>query len=96
LGATVNAITHGDAAQPIAVECRIASERLLLSVANGGTPIPASAQLHLFEPLERGTSTRDGLGPGLFISQEIARAHGGTLLVTSFEEQTKFTFEMPL
>jgi signal transduction histidine kinase len=91
-----NAITHGDPAQPIDVECTVADHKLLLSVANGGTPIPAIAQLRLFEPFERGTSTRDGLGLGLFISQEIARAHGGTLLVASSEEQTKFTFEMPL
>jgi len=91
-----NAISHGDPAEPIAVECHIARDKLLLSVSNGGTPIPAIAQLRLFEPFERGTSTRDGLGLGLFISQEIARAHGGTLLVASSDKQTKFTFEMPL
>jgi hypothetical protein len=33
-----------------------------------------------------------GLGLGLYIASEIARAHGGTLEVTSSAEGTRFTF----
>jgi signal transduction histidine kinase len=33
---------------------------------------------------------------GLFIASEIARAHGGTLDVTSAESETRFSFRMPL
>ena len=39
---------------------------------------------------------REGLGLGLYIAHEIARAHGGTLNVTSTQEETRFTFRMPL
>ena len=39
---------------------------------------------------------RPGLGLGLYISSEIARAHSGTLDVTSTPAETRFTLRMPL
>ena len=39
---------------------------------------------------------QQGLGLGLFIASEIARAHRGTLTVASSPEETRFTFRMPL
>ena len=51
----------------------------------------------LFQPFFRASvpTEHKGLGLGLFISQEIARAHGGTLTVHSDEQETRFTFRMP-
>jgi sigma-B regulation protein RsbU (phosphoserine phosphatase) len=68
-----------------------------LSVANEGQPIPEAIQTRLFEPYYRGASAsgRQGLGLGLFIASEIARAHGGTLTVSSTAAETRFTFRMP-
>ncbi|WP_322098868.1 sensor histidine kinase [Microvirga roseola] len=37
-----------------------------------------------------------GLGLGLYIASEIARAHGGTLQVSSEPRETCFTFRMQL
>jgi signal transduction histidine kinase len=37
-----------------------------------------------------------GLGLGLYISSEIAKAHRGTLEVSSTPEETRFTFRMPV
>ena len=37
-----------------------------------------------------------GLGLGLYIASEIARAHGGRIDVTSSPDETRFTFRMPL
>jgi sigma-B regulation protein RsbU (phosphoserine phosphatase) len=36
------------------------------------------------------------LGLGLHIASEIARAHGGTITVSSDDKETRFTFVMPL
>jgi signal transduction histidine kinase len=51
----------------------------------------------LFQPFYR-LSTEDkqpGLGLGLYIASEIARAHVGTIEVTSSPQETRFTFRMP-
>jgi len=39
--------------------------------------------------------SRQGLGLGLYIASEIARAHGGVITATSDESETAFTFRMP-
>lgn len=66
--------------------------------ANAGEPIPPVALKHLFQPFYRSTvqNDREGLGLGLYISHEIAVAHGGTLTVSSTQDETRFTFHMPV
>jgi signal transduction histidine kinase len=51
----------------------------------------------LFQPFVRGTVRRSdgGLGLGLYIAAEIARAHGGELGVASTPAETCFTLRMP-
>ena len=51
----------------------------------------------LFQPFARGDvqSHQQGLGLGLYIASEIARAHGGTIDVASTPGETCFTFRMP-
>ena len=92
-----NAITHGARDQPIRVHADASGDAMELWVANGGTPIPAEAMDRLFQPFFRGEvrPSQQGLGLGLHIASEIARAHGGTLTVTSEERETRFTFRMP-
>jgi sigma-B regulation protein RsbU (phosphoserine phosphatase) len=93
-----NAVTHGAPGIPVEVEARTADGRFTLSVTNGGLPIPPEAQAQLFQPFFRGAvrRSRQGLGLGLFIVNEIAKAHGGSMNVVSTEEITRFTFSMPL
>jgi sigma-B regulation protein RsbU (phosphoserine phosphatase) len=52
----------------------------------------------LFQPFYRlaEQGSQQGLGLGLYIASEIARAHGGRIDVTSSPEETRFTFRMPL
>jgi phosphoserine phosphatase RsbU/P len=73
-------------------------DAFVLSVHNKGVPIPEEAQRRLFSPFTRGAVRPDqnGLGFGLLIVSEIARAHGGTVSVTSTAAETRFTFQMPL
>ncbi|MGV4791747.1 ATP-binding protein [Rhizobium sp. F40D2] len=67
-----------------------------LSVANTGAPIPADAIERLFLPFTRvADDGKQGLGLGLYIASEIAKAHGGRLRVASDETRTVFTLEIP-
>jgi signal transduction histidine kinase len=93
-----NALTYGDADSPIRVRATTRDRTFELSVANGGEPIPPSAQEHLFQPFFRAASQpgEAGLGLGLYIASEIAKAHGGSLTVSSSSVETRFTFQMPL
>jgi sigma-B regulation protein RsbU (phosphoserine phosphatase) len=93
-----NALTHGAPDQPVRIRAATADGRLELSVANAGEPIPSVVMQRIFEPFSRGTLRPglQGLGLGLYISHEIAKAHGGTLEVASTEAETRFTFRMPL
>jgi signal transduction histidine kinase len=92
-----NAITHGSPDKPIVARATTQNGTFELSVTNAGDPIPAAAMAQLFQPFYRGTVKRSlqGLGLGLFIASEIARAHGGTLDVKSSADETRFTFRMP-
>lgn len=91
-----NALTHGAKFEPIEIEAQVVGEALQIKVRNKGEPIPSNARDRLFQPFVRGNeTTRKGLGLGLYIASEIARAHGGTLTVESTDEGTCFTFRVP-
>jgi sigma-B regulation protein RsbU (phosphoserine phosphatase) len=93
-----NALSHGATNQPVRVRATTEGGLFKLSVANGGEPIPEAALERLFEPFFRGEvrASRQGLGLGLHIAAQIAKAHEGTLAVSSTSEETRFTFVMPL
>lgn len=93
-----NALTHGDATQPIIISASCARNRLVLSVSNVGPPIPNKISSRLFQPFWRGSNndSSKGLGLGLYIASEIARSHNGTLKVTSTPVLTTFTFSTAL
>lgn len=89
-----NALTHGSPDAPIRVRACSGEDMFELSVANSGDPIPPATLKRLFQPFSR-ASGRQGLGLGLYIASQIARAHGGTLDVASTPAETRFTFRMP-
>lgn len=93
-----NALTHGADGAPIQVSARIADDRFILSVKNAGAAIEPEAQDKLFQPFFRseGRESQQGLGLGLFIVSEIARAHGGAVSVRSCAEATVFSLSMPV
>lgn len=92
-----NALTHGDPRTPIEVRGRLHSGIMELSVTNAGEPIPEAALGRLFQPFSRATfqPRAQGLGLGLWICAEIAKAHGGELTVVSNSQETTFTLRMP-
>lgn len=92
-----NAMTHGDPGRPITFEAITRDGAFILSIANAGNPIPPEVRERLFQPFFRGAhrASQNGLGLGLYIASEIAKAHDGSLRVTSTSDETRFTFEMP-
>jgi len=94
-----NALEHGDADRPVRVDARCQDGSFELSVHNDGAAIPPGKLERLFQPFSRTLSDEPGpgLGLGLFIAAEIAKAHLGTLSVTSADgDGTRFTFRMPV
>ena len=92
-----NAVTHGTSETPVVISAFTTDNIFQLSVANGGDPIPNDVCDRLFQPFFRGgdTESRNGLGLGLFIVNEIATAHDGSMTLTSDRVETRLSFTMP-
>ena len=92
-----NAIIHSQSDSPVWVRARSDHNGFELSVANRCEPIAPQVLARLFQPYERASERpgQQGLGLGLYIASEIAKAHEGTLEVTSSVAETRFTFYMP-
>jgi signal transduction histidine kinase len=93
-----NAIVHGTENTPITARIADASEEAIVEVHNHGA-IPRELADTLFEPFHssrKKSRTGRGLGLGLYIAQQIARAHGGRVEVASSEgDGTRFTVHLP-
>ena len=93
-----NALQHGEPG--CVVECAVDgsdAEQVVLSVRNGG-PIPEDIRPHVFDPFRSRAAhhTRDdGLGLGLYIVDQIARAHEGSAEVVCDDHGTTFRVTFP-
>ncbi|WP_316794109.1 PAS domain-containing sensor histidine kinase [Pedobacter frigoris] len=89
-----NAITHGSSDAPVLLKATVNKDFWEIAVSNQGKPIPKEAMPYLFHPFHREDSqaSQNGLGLGLYIASEIAKAHNGTLTVKSDATETCFTF----
>jgi signal transduction histidine kinase len=95
-----NAVQYGAENGVVTLAAEENGEEIELRVHNRGTPIPERMIEKIFEPMVRrqppGDRNVTGLGLGLYIAREIVTAHGGTLEVTSTEEEgTTFTIHVP-
>jgi len=92
-----NAITYGRPDTPVRVQVTSAKGIFTLTVSNAGDDIPKDVLDTLFRPFSRGKnkSSQKGLGLGLFIASEIAKAHKGELIAESQNGETTFTLRMP-
>jgi signal transduction histidine kinase len=92
-----NALLYGADSTPVNVSVATDDYNLVLSVSNKGEPIPPEIQKRLFAPFTRGAAQdQQGLGLGLYIVTEIARAHGGAIDLVSTAEETRFTVRIPV
>jgi signal transduction histidine kinase len=94
-----NAVEHGDPARPVTVEVTANGDDLTIAVHNDGPPIPPELLRFLFEPFRRTVVRSErsrGLGLGLYITEQIIRAHGGRVEVDSTAEHgTTFSITLP-
>jgi len=95
-----NAVQHGEARSAIDLRINGAETELVVEVVNRGEPIPPTSLPFIFNAFRQGRSRyaarKHGLGLGLFIVQQIARAHGGSITVSSSEsEGTIFRVRLP-
>lgn len=96
-----NAVRYCAPGTAVLLRARAKNDQVVLAVHNEGPAIPAEFQRKLFDPLTRRTvperkRTSAGLGLGLYIARQIAHAHGGTIELTSSDQQgTTFTVTLP-
>ena len=92
-----NALQHGARDTPVEVALGHEDDSLVLTVHNQGKPIPEALLPHVFDPFRRANShSRQGLGLGLYIVQQLILAHGGSISVSSRADSgTTFTVRLP-
>lgn len=98
-----NAVQHGFTTTPITITASSEDTRVLLAFHNFGKCIPEEQANVIFEPMKRHqpansqehSSPAGSIGLGLYIAREVAKAHGGTITVTSAGEETIFTVQLP-
>jgi len=95
-----NASTHAAGSTRIDVRLRGVDGMAELVVQDDGAGIAAEHLPDLFSRFYQVSHTPyagQGLGLGLYICQQIVLAHGGTITVTSIEDEgTAFTIQIPL
>ncbi|WP_395849542.1 ATP-binding protein [Cystobacter fuscus] len=96
-----NAVKYSPTPSPVRIQVRKRPHLALLEVHNGGEPISPTLLPLLFEPLQRGGQSVDkagrSIGLGLYIVDQIVRAHGGTVSVQSTTQSgTTFSVHLPL
>lgn len=93
-----NAVTHGTIGTPVGVEI-VGGEDVVFTVHNDSAPIPAETLATLFDPFRRGEKSaqvaRHGLGLGLYITDQIVRAHGGSIVAESDRAGVRFRVGLP-
>jgi sigma-B regulation protein RsbU (phosphoserine phosphatase) len=71
-------------------------QAVFTSVTNYGPAIAVELLARIFDPFSRAVHPRrGGLGLGLYIVEQIARAHSGRVQAESTEDATTFTIEWP-
>jgi signal transduction histidine kinase len=97
----VNALKYGSQDAPVCIRVVSREEQVRVEVANTGDVIDPVTLQEIFDPLRRGPAQRsgkdrgDGLGLGLYIAGEIAKAHQGLVQALSSTTETVFIVTLP-
>jgi signal transduction histidine kinase len=91
----LNAVDAAEPGSTVVVRAYAREQRACVDTENAGPPIPEAAQTLIFEPFF--TTKSKGTGLGLSIARNIARAHGGDLVLAANGPGTiRFSFSLPL
>ena len=94
-----NVAKHTPADTPIAINARVAGDRLEVAVEDTGPGLPQGREEAVFESFARGENegARKGAGLGLAITRAIVEAHGGEIRAQRRAEKgARFVFTLPL
>jgi signal transduction histidine kinase len=93
-----NAIKYSPDGGVIAVDAALASDEVVVTIADHGIGIPAGDLDRLFERYHRGSNVSGivGTGVGLYLVKMVVDMHGGAVAVESTEgEGARFTIRLP-
>lgn len=95
-----NAIQHGKAIKEVKVILKKEKNNAVLSVINGGDPIPPEEQENIFERFYRLDEARSGdgghYGLGLAIAKSVTESHKGTISVQCYSGKIELTVRLPI
>jgi signal transduction histidine kinase len=97
----LNAIRYGTQNTPVHVTVTGNETHVHIDVSNSGPVIESATLARIFDPLMRGPEQQGqyersgGLGLGLYIASEIAKAHNGAIEARSDETETGFLVSLP-
>jgi two-component system OmpR family sensor kinase len=93
-----NAIKYSPDGGVIAVDAALASDEVIVTIADHGIGVPAGDLDRLFERYHRGSNVSGivGTGVGLYLVKMVVDMHGGAVAVESTEgEGARFTIRLP-
>lgn len=97
----LNAIKYGAQDTPVRVTVTCDVTHVRIDVSNRGAAIGSAMLGRIFDPLMRGPGRRSederagSLGLGLYIANEIAKAHRGSIETRSSDTETTFSVSLP-
>lgn len=92
-----NAVKHGKTGGRVEVSSAVEDDTVKLSVADDGPGIGRRDRKRVFGRFVRGPSESPGTGLGLYVVEQVARAHGGRVDLVSEENRgCTFTLVLPL
>lgn len=90
-----NAITHGRKGGRVEVRASVDGSGVRLSVQDDGPGLGGADRRRIFGRFERGATDAPGTGLGLYLVDQVARAHGGRVELATAERGCTFSLVLP-
>jgi signal transduction histidine kinase len=91
-----NAIKFSPTGARVLIRLQRQAHGARIIVSDNGPGVPERARATVFEPFYRASKGAPGSGLGLAIARELARQHGGDVLLLPSAEGACFALDLPL